>query len=269
VGAYCTGNLIVNGYFGLSAVSNVALLGKVMVYGMVQEAPGKYAVFIPVAESTDRPWDLVLVPPFNDANYAFAGEFARATIFHDPVRFAKEVLGTAISTAGEHDSVFVHIDNNAPFGRWLQVLLAIDLIRYRGFVILTALATAWMLAAVIAPGTNQRIQIMGTLGLIVMYGWLITAAVTFGEFERVRKTINPIGTAILLGTFLLTLRLALTYRDKMIPAIGLIGLELAAIGLLPRLSSTEFSAAVLLAIALFQTVAIVRWSGPLTNMERT
>ena len=39
LGAYCTANLAVNDYFGLSSISNIALLGKVKVYDMTGEAP--------------------------------------------------------------------------------------------------------------------------------------------------------------------------------------------------------------------------------------
>jgi hypothetical protein len=218
VGAYCTGNLLVNGYFGLSSFSNVALLGKVKAYGMVPEAPPPYASLIPTVESYNSVWQLVTVPPFNDRNSALAGEFARATILHDPIRFTQDVMGSVISTAGEHDAVFLRIQKSGPFGRWLEAILAIGQIRYRAFVILPALALAWLLAGLIVPGANRRTQIMGVLGLIVLYGWLTTAVGTFGEFGRLRMTVNPIGTIILFGTVFLTLRLAVRYRDRLIPA---------------------------------------------------
>jgi hypothetical protein len=266
VGAYCTGNLIVNGYFGLSSFSNVALLGKVKAYGMVREAPPPYTSLIPTVEAYNSVWQLVAVPPFNDRNSALAGEFARATILHDPIRFTQDVLGSVISTAGEHDAVFLRIQSNGPFGRWLQVILAIGQIRYRAFVILPALALAWMLAGPIVTGVNRRAQIMGVLGLIVLYGWLTTAAGTFGEFGRLRMTVNPIGTIILFGSVFLTMRLAVRYRDRLLPALGLVALELAAIGVLPHISSTVLSEGVLLGLAFLQTVANVRWSEPLTSL---
>jgi hypothetical protein len=268
VGAYCTGNLIVNGYFGLSSFSNVALLGKVKAYGMVLEAPPPYSSLIPIVESQNSVWQLVTKPPFNDRNSVLAGEFARATILHDPLRFTQDVLGSLISTAGEHDGVFLRINDNGPFGHLLQAILAIGQIRYRAFVILPALALAWMFAGLIVPGVNHRAQIMGVLGLIVLYGWLTTAAGTFGEFGRLRMTVNPIGTTILFGTIFLTLTLATRYRNRLIPALVLITLELAVIGVLPRITSIALSEVVLLALALLQAVAIVRWSEPLTTLDR-
>lgn len=268
VGAYCTGNLVVNGYFGLSSFSNVALLGKVKAYGMVPEAPAPYSTYIPTVESYNSVWQLVTQPPFNDRNSVLAGEFARATILHDPLRFTQDVLGSLISTAGEHDGVFLRINDNGPFGHLLQAILAIGQIRYRAFVILLALALAWMLAGLIVPAANHRAQIMGVLGLIVLYGWLTTAAGTFGEFGRLRMTVNPIGTAILFGTVFLTLTLALRYRNRLIPAFGLLALELAAIGVLPHITSIALGEAVLIGLAFLQAAAIVRWSGPLTALDR-
>jgi hypothetical protein len=214
-------------------------------------------------------WQLVTVPPFNDRNSVLAGEFARATILHDPLRFTQDVLGSLISTAGEHDSVFLRINDGGPFGHLLEAILAIGQVRYRAFVILPALALAWMLAGLIVPGVNHRAQIMGVLGLIVLYGWLTTAAGTFGEFGRLRMTVNPIGTTILFGTILLTLTLAFRYRNRLIPALGLVALEVAAIGLLPHISSVPLGEAVLLALAFLQAAAIVRWSEPLTGLHRT
>jgi hypothetical protein len=268
IGAYCTGNLLVNGYFGLSSFSNVALLGKVKAYGMVSEAPPPYTSLIPTVESYNNVWELVTKPPFNDRNSVLAGDFARATILRDPLRFTQDVLGSLISSAGEHDGQFLRIQANGPFGRLLGAVLAIGQIRYRAFVILPALALAWMLAGLIVPGINRRAQIMGVLGLIVLYGWFTTAAGTFGEFGRLRMTVNPIGTTILFGTIFLTLTLAVRYRQRLIPALGLIALELAAIGFLPHITSIAVSEVVLLALAFLQTVAIVRWSQPLTAVKR-
>jgi hypothetical protein len=269
LGAYCTGNLIVNDYFGLSSFSNDALLGKVMVYGMVPEAPPPYSKFIPMVESYSSVWELVLVPPFNDRNSALAGEFARATILHDPVRFTQDVLGSAITSLGEHDTQFLRIHDDAPFGRWLQTLLAIGEIRYRSFLILPALALAWMIAGVMVPGVNHRAQILGVLGLIVLYCWLTTAAGTYGEFERLRMTINPISTAIVFGTLFFMLRFAVRNRDKLIPALALAGLDLAVMGVLHSVTSTALSEVILLGLALVQAAAIVRWSGLLVSPDKT
>jgi len=268
VGAYSASNLISNDYFGLSSLANVALLGKVMVYGMIPEAPPPYSSLVPMVESYHSPWELVLVPPFNDPNSALAGEFARAVIFHDPVRFTQDVLGTAISTAGDHEALFLRINANGPLGHWLELLLAIGQTRYRAFVVLPAIALAWMIAGVIVPGADHRTQIMGLLGLIVLYDWLTTAAGTFGEFGRLRMPTNSIGTILAFGTLFLLLTLALRYRDKLIPALGLVCLEVAAMGILPHLVSTGLSEIALVAIALVTTVAIVRWSGPLMSVER-
>jgi hypothetical protein len=269
LGAYCTGNLIVNDYFGLSSFSNDALLGKVMVYGMVPEAPAPYSQYVPMIESYSSVWELVLAPPFNDRNSALAGEVARATIEHHPVQFTQDVLGSAITSLGEHDTQFLRINDNGAFGRWLHVQLAIGDIRYRGFVILPALALAWMIAGVMVPRTNHRAQILGVLGLIVIYDWLTTAAGTYGEFERLRMPTNAISTVIVFGTLLLTIRLALRNRARIIPALALIALDLAVMGFLPRLaSSTLPSEVVLLALAAVQAVAIVRWSEPLMSLDR-
>jgi len=269
LGAYCTGNLITNDYFGLSSFSNDALLGKVMVYGMVPEAPPPYSQYVPMIQSYPSVWELVLVPPFNDRNSALAGEVARATIEHHPVEFTQDVLASAITSLGEHDTQFLRIHDDAPFGRWLQTLLAVGEIRYRSFLILPALALAWMIAGVLVPGINHRAHMLGVLGLIVLYGWLTTAAGTYGEFERLRMTINPISTAIVFGTLFLILRFALRNRARMIAALALIAVDLAVMGFLPRLaSSTVLSEVVLLALAAVQAVAVVRWSEPLMSLDR-
>jgi hypothetical protein len=267
LGAYCTGNLLVNDYFGLSSFSNDALLGKIMVYGMVSEAPPPYSKYIPMVESYSSVWELVLVSPFNDRNSVLAGEFARATIRHHPFQFTQDVLGSAITSLGEHDTQFLRIHDDAPFGRWLQTLLAVGEIRYRAFLILPALALAWVIGGVMVPAINRRAQVLGVLGLIILYDWLTTAAGTFGEFERLRMAINPISTAIVFGTLFMLLRFALRNRDKLIPALALVGLDLAVMGGLHQVSSTALSEVILLGLALVQAVALVRWSGPLTSLE--
>jgi hypothetical protein len=152
------------------------------------------------------------------------------------------------------------------FGRWLHTLLALGEIRYRAFLILPSLALAWLIAGVIVPAINRRAQILGVLGLIVLYDWLTTAAGTFGEFERLRMAINPISTAIVLGTLLLLVRLALSSRDKLIPALALVALDLAVMGGLHQVTSTALSELILVALALIQAAALVRWSEPLTAL---
>ena len=265
LGGYCTANLVVNDYFGLSSISNIALLGKVKIYNMVDEAPPPYSALIPQVNSNHDVWGLVLAPPFNDRNSALAGEFARAAIFHDPLRFAQNVMGTAITYSGEHDSQFLFIRSSGPFGQQLHVLLVFDQLRYRAFVIFPVLALAWLVAGLLVPPANRRTQMLGVLGLVTLYSWLTTSAGTYGEFERLRMTINPISTILVVGTMLLLLPLAVRNRHRLIPAIGLIALDVAAIGFLPRITSTEWSEVALLAIAAIQTVAIVRWSRELVG----
>jgi hypothetical protein len=261
VGAYCTGNLIANSYFGLSSVGNVALLGKVMVYGMVDEAPARYSYLVPIVKSSNSPWDLVGSPPLNDRNFSLAGDFAKAIIIHDPLRFGQDVMGTAFTTVGEHDSVFVVIRPDGPFGRPLQVLLVIDQLRYRGFLIVPALALAWVIAGAILAGVNRRAEIMGVLGLLILYSWLTTSAVTFGEFERVRMPINPLETIVLIGTLLLIALLGLQDARRRLPAFALVAVDLAAIGFLPHISSILLSEVALLALTALQAFAIIRWFG--------
>ncbi len=268
VGAYCTANLAVNGYFGLSSLSNVALLGKVMFYGMAGDASGKFPELVPIVESSSSPWLLILAPPFDDRNSVLAGDFARAAILHHPLRFAQDVIGTAITTSGQTDPEFLRIHDGGAFARPLRLLLAADRTRYRAFVILPAIAMAWAAAAVIARRADYRVQALGLLGVIALYDWLLTAAGTFGEFERLRMPVNSIATVLVLGTFLLTLRVAFTDRTRRLPAVGLICLQAAAIGALPRLdSSIPLSEAALLLVAAIQAFAFVRWSGPIVGLR--
>jgi hypothetical protein len=267
IGAYCTGNLIVNGYFGLSSVGNVALLGKVMVYDMVDEAPARYSYLVPIVKSSNSPWDLVGSPPLNDRNFSLAGDFAKAIIIHDPLRFGQDAMGTAFTTVGEHDSVFIVIRPDGLFGRPLQVLLVIDQLRYRGFLIVPALALAWVIAGVILAGINRRAEVMGVLGLLILYSWLTTSAATFGEFERVRMPINPLETIVVIGTLLLFLLIGLRDASRRIPAFALVAIDLVAIGFLPHISSTLLSEVALVALTALQAFAIIRWSARLTAAD--
>ena len=263
VAAYSTANFTVNRYFGLSAYTNVALLGKVMVYGMAGDASGAYASLIPVVQASTSPWELVLSPPFNDRNFALAGGFARSAILHDPARYMQDVMATAITTGGEHDSQFLRIAPSGPFGRWLQVLTTVDQVRYRAFVIVPSLAFAWMLAAVITRRPSYRLQVLGLLGTVVLYDWLVTSAGTFGEFERLRMPINPIATLITLGTLLLIASLGFKDRSRFLPAIGLLCLDAVSIGFLPRITSTPLSEGALLAVAAVHAAVFVRWAAVL------
>jgi len=258
VGGYSLANLAVNGYLGMSSVVNVALMGKVMVYRMEGEAPPPYDVYIPQVAATGPalgPWPLTMVPPFNDRNHKLEGEFARAVILRDPVRFTEHVVGTLLDSATSYDAVFIRIHDGGAFAGQLKALLQLSELRYAWFVLLLPLALVWALLGVLAPRADERLPMLGALSVIVLYGALTAAAATFDEFGRVHMPINPIGTILVAGTLLLNASALFRKRRgvAMLSAAALIA-EVAAIGLLPGRSASVMLPG-LAVVALLQLLA--------------
>ncbi|HEV2414234.1 MAG TPA: hypothetical protein VGX27_05455 [Candidatus Dormibacteraeota bacterium] len=261
VGGYSIANLAVNDYLGMSSVVNVALLGKVMVYNMEGEAPPPYDALAPKVTAigtAQGPWALTDVPPFDDRNHQLEGEFARAVILHDPIHFAEHVLGTLLGSSTAYDAVFIRIQDPGTFSRQLEALLILSEVRYRAFVIVLALAVAWSVLGLAVPPAAQRPQLLGALGVIVLYGAVTAAAGTFDEFGRVHMPINPISTVLIAGTLLLNAAVLLQRRlGPALLSLAAIVAEVAAILLLPgRGSSLTLFA--LAAVALLQVAA--SWS---------
>lgn len=251
VSLYCVANWAVNGYLGLSYVGGVSLLGNVMVHGMAHDAPLPYSQYAPQVESYTSPWQVIQHPPFNDANFRLAGDYATATVLHNPIRFARGVGGTAITSLRERDTVFLRIRNGGPFAPELHVLLGLDLLRYRAFVILPALALVWLLAALLAPVPERRTAILGLLGLMVLYGWVTSATGTYVEFERIRMATNPLATTIVIGTILLFV----SHRPQRLAGVAIAGLDIVAIAVMPGLS-TPVAGVALLALCAANFLAI-------------
>lgn len=258
IGGYSLANLAVNGYFGMSSVVNVALMGKVMVYRMEVEAPPPYDVYIPQVAATGPalgPWPLTMVPPFNDRNHKLEGDFARAVILHDPVRFSAHVFGTLLDSSTAYDSVFIRIHDPATFSSQLKALLQLSELRYAWLVLLLPLALVWAVLGLVAPGADERVPILGALSVIALYGALTAAAATFDEFGRVHMPINPISTVLVAGTLLLNASFLFQRRVgvAMLAAAALIA-EVAAAGVLPGRAASVMLAG-LAVVALLQLLA--------------
>ena len=259
VGAYSVANQAVNGYFGLTSVLNVALMGKVMVYRMEGDAPAPYDRYTPLVASVGPgpgPWPLTKIPPFDDRNHVLEGQFARAVITHRPIEFARHVLGTLVDSPTDYNAVFIRI---GPDGGWLREQLRnwlhVSEARYAAFVLLLPFALAWAILGLVARPQNTRAQIMGVLAVIALYASLTAAATTFDEFGRVHMPINPISTVLVFGTLLLNAR-SLVSRPAGVALLAGAALvaELGAIYILPgRSASVMFPS--LLVILLLQFIA--------------
>ena len=231
IGAYSIANLAVNDYLGLSSTVNVALMGKVMVYQMESEAPPPYDAYAAqVGATAQGPWELAAVPPFNDRNEVLEGEFARAVILHHPLQFSEHAVGTLFATSTEYDSVFIKIQDGASFAGPLHALLRISERRYASFLLLTPLAFVWIVLGLIARKEDLRAQLLGALGVIALYGWVVIAATTFGEFGRVHMPINPVATVLIIGTLLLNVTTVLRSRTSLrLLALAVLAAELCAV----------------------------------------
>ncbi|HEV7129040.1 MAG TPA: hypothetical protein VGN32_16530 [Ktedonobacterales bacterium] len=207
LGAFVYQNATRNGYAGITWIQNVNLLGKVMQFGMQDEAPPQYAA---VARTVDAylarggsgPWRLVDATPALNAHHgALAGAFGLAVISTHPLEFAAReslVVFTSTSfnyTADDFQTISA-IQPNGPFGAMLLALRALSAGVYWTYELFLATVAQWVVRAIRRRGQHGDelgpLAPLGAVLLLGLYALGITTLAAYGDYARIHSSFNPL-----------------------------------------------------------------------------
>lgn len=210
LGLYIYVNGVQHHFFGVTYVQNINLLGKVMQYGMHDEAPARYAdvqrlVDSYMAKGDSDPWDVIRTPypPIQRDYYARAGEYALAIIKRHPL----EYLGHSV-LLGRDSLGTIELFRPAPHTPTLDALhwLADSIMLALVWFPLLALVW-WALAArpreKLAGIRREGAEVMGALALIAFYGLAITTLGGYIYYGRLHAPFDPLLIVVVWGSVLL------------------------------------------------------------------
>lgn len=210
LGAYIVANGVQHNFYGITSVQNINLLGKVMQYGMHDEAPARYAdvqrlVDSYMAKGDTDPWDVIRAPypPIQRHYFALAGEYAEAIIIGHPVEYLwhSVVLG--------YDSLSVtELFRPAPHMPVVDGLHWLADTIMRSLVWFPLLALGWWVMvtrqrADVAGIGREGAEMMGALALIAFYGLTITTLGGYIYYGRLHTPFDPLLIAVVWGSVLL------------------------------------------------------------------
>ncbi|MGZ3714366.1 MAG: hypothetical protein ACXVA4_03005, partial [Ktedonobacterales bacterium] len=210
LGLYISVNGVQHNFFGLTYVQNINLLGKVMQYGMHDEAPARYAdvqhlVDSYMAKGDTDPWDVIRTPypPIQRHYFALAGEYAVAIIKEHPV----EYLGHSL-VLGRDSLGVTELFRPAPHTPVVDGLHWLADIIMRSLVWFPLLALAWwvMVARPRADLTGigrEGAEMLGALALIAFYGLAITTLGGYIYYGRLHTPFDPLLIVVVWGSALL------------------------------------------------------------------
>ncbi|MGZ3679531.1 MAG: hypothetical protein ACXVDI_13290 [Ktedonobacterales bacterium] len=210
LGLYISVNGVQHNFFGLTYVQNINLLGKVMQYGMHDEAPARYAdvqhlVDSYMAKGDTDPWDVIRTPypPIQRHYFALAGEYAVAIIKEHPV----EYLGHSL-VLGRDSLGVTELFRPAPHTPVVDGLHWLADTIMRSLVWFPLLALAWwvMVARPRADLTGigrEGAEMMGALALIAFYGLAITTLGGYIYYGRLHTPFDPLLIVVVWGSVLL------------------------------------------------------------------
>lgn len=247
VGGYIAGNAIFNGYAGTSEINNISLLGKVMQYNMQLEAPPGYRNEAQIIDGYVNGthlnvWHVVTEnPAFAADHYALSGEFGRAVILRDPVKFMRLSLQLALTQNASVDEPLLHV-MSGPTRLPLRALAHYTAARYAAFWLLPAFAVMWALYPLVAT-SRRGLERMGPVAIVALYGTLIVAFGGFDEYGRYHTVFLPASTVLVWGTLLLNVELAARGSGSTGPLVAAVtALELLLIVILALVQSAEMAA---------------------------
>ncbi len=247
IGGYIAGNALTNNFVGTTDFTNVSLLGKVMQYGMQDEAPASLATTAQLVDSYATrglsPWVVVNAhPDLAQNHYELAGSFARAVIIRDPLKFLQLSVDVAVAHSADFDPQFAQTARNARFGEGLLVLKYVTSARYFVMFLIPVFGLVW-LAAPLVRRRGDTLDALGPVALLVLYGTLITALGGFDEYGRYHVVFLASSVALTWGTLGFNAHIAWTSfkTQRMLAAAAevLIAAELVISRVLPLISQAD------------------------------
>src|SRR5437588_3169277 len=173
-------NGLINHYFGLTAVVNFNLMGKVLQYNMQDEAPAQDATLsrqldVVIAHVDKDPYHVLrYLPSLARDNAVPAGQFAQTIILHHPVEFIVKSVPLVFSslTAYYDQSPDSHL---AALWAPLAWLKSEDQLLYGWNILFPVCATIWLgLLCGRRIGKHHIVLEMGVIVLLSTYGLIIT-----------------------------------------------------------------------------------------------
>ncbi len=210
LGLYITINGVQHHFFGITYVQNINLLGKVMQYGMHDEAPARYAdvqrlVDVYMAKGDTDPWDVIRAPypPIQRDYFARAGEYALAIIKAHPLEYLGHSVVLGRDSLGTTESF-----RPAPHMPALDALQWLADAVMRSLVWFPLLALLWWALAARPRGGirgmgKESAEMMGALALIAFYGLTITTLGGYIYYGRLHTPFDPLLIAVVWGSVLL------------------------------------------------------------------
>ena len=191
VGGYAALNGAVNGYYGISYVSDANLFGKALEYRMLyQPVPPQFQTIQRDAQAfAAQGGDL---PSTFAEKYGYTGDYdhalgayARYVIFHDPARYAIATARDAVRVWLTPLGVDARGENTMAFTLALKVARA-ELLTYLALP-LVALWLAWRLWR---GWRDPAFFVIALLALAVIGAIFMTATASYAEFYRLRAPID-------------------------------------------------------------------------------
>lgn len=226
LGLYIVVNGMQHNFYGITYVQNINLLGKVMQYGMHDEAPARYAdvqrvVDSQMAKGDTDPWNVIRTPypPIQRDYFARVGEYAEAIIIGHPVEYLwhSMLLGrdslstTELFRPAPHTPVVDAL-------HWLADTIMGSLVWF------PLLALGWWVI-VARPRADltgigrEGSEMMGALALIAFYGLAITTLGGYVYYGRLHTPFDPLLIAVVWGSVSLAI---VAVAERLAPRLALL-----------------------------------------------
>jgi hypothetical protein len=211
LGGYVILNRTRNSCDCLTYISNVNLLGKVMQYRMVREAPPQYQAVTQlverhVARGDVDPWNVIRedYPPLHRDHFALAGEYSADIIRAHPVEFVAK-SGPVVNDTLTTVNPFRPIDAHGPFATPLLAINGVisSLMRH-GLPLFPLVGVGWLLWMLWWRRKPSLLaEAMGLFALLGGYGLMLTVFGGYVYYARLRAPYTPLLLIVIWGSAVL------------------------------------------------------------------
>ena len=212
LGFYIVANGVQNGYYGVTRVQTINLLGKVMQYHMQNEAPPQYAKVAEVVnQSVSRgitsPWAVIFrgpYPPLRSGNYGLAAQYSTAIIKAHPIEF----LGHSF-VLGWQSFLLIGPFRPIPPVFWLPAAMWLSTVALTALITFPVLAVMWWVLLFRHRTAGSRmVEMMCALSLLAFYGLVITTLGTYTYYTRMHAPFDLLMGGVVWGTLVICAILA-------------------------------------------------------------
>jgi len=201
LGGYIFINATQYHYIGVTDITNINALGKVIQYDMQNEDFPEYASVAQItnryrAHGGDNPYDLLAQnPPLRANHYELVGAYARSTFLRHPGEFLGKSLPVALYPGRLLFSM--NADPQAPFGKILLGLQSVYHMLYRLNIVFPLCAGVWIfLLCRRQTAKLPLVKGVGVLVLLVLYGIVVTTTGGYGSYTRLHMPFIPLLTIV-------------------------------------------------------------------------